>query len=77
MTREGRGSSTPSNRSNSIPIACLEYTLKFAPSTESVAPSGELRPSVGFCVTVHESFGGLHKLRISHHTDTEDTEGEM
>src|SRR5438876_12400301 len=51
ITRVGRASSTQSKRSSSIPVACFEYTLKFAPSRERVAPRGELRPSLVSCAT--------------------------
>src|SRR5512136_1738482 len=46
ITRAGRGSSSRSKNSNSIPVAPREKTLKLTPPPPGVAPRGELRPIV-------------------------------
>src|SRR5690349_14485345 len=46
IVRAGRGSSAPSNKSNSIPVAWRENTLKFTPPSMTVAPIGALVPGV-------------------------------
>src|SRR5712691_6168279 len=64
ITCVGRASSTQVKRSSSIPVACFEYTLKFAPSRERVAPRGELRPSLVSCATSDVRSGILSDLSI-------------
>src|SRR4051812_4481468 len=44
ITRLACASPTSSKSSSSIPVACLEKTLKFTPSRHGVAPRGQLFP---------------------------------
>src|SRR4029453_3613165 len=48
ITHDGRASSSASKNNNSMAVALREKTLKLAPPSRIVAPSGELRP--GFTV---------------------------
>src|SRR5215813_3890312 len=51
MTRAGCGSSSRSNNNNSTAKPLREKTLKFAPPSMTIAPSGELQPGVtGRCI---------------------------
>src|SRR6188508_3424718 len=47
MIRDGRASSARSKSRRSMPTACLENTLKFAPPSTTVAPSGAEVPVPG------------------------------
>src|SRR4051812_38702364 len=60
ITRGARASSTSSKSSSSIPVACLENTLKFTPPRHDVAPRGELVP----CETplVRRDFTGIGSI---------------